>query len=145
MPVSSSATPGTIIASRQLHHEPSAEAQESREQQRHHHLRDAAAEVAPSGRGRIRRADDVGREHHRGVELRDDERCADRADGEAEHEEGRVVVREADAHDRQRAEDQQPGVRSPRAEAVAEPADQQSREHGDRDRGNDRCCRSAPW
>lgn len=80
------------------HHRPApaeglavAHRDENAEDQRHHHLRHTAAEIAPAGRGRVGRAHAVRREHHRRVVLRDDERGADGADAETEQQEALVT------------------------------------------------------
>ena len=86
MPVISSAAPATSMASRQLHQLPAPEAHEGAEEQWHHDLRYAATEIPPAGRGRVRSPHDAGREHHRRVVLRDDERSADGADGKTENQ-----------------------------------------------------------
>ena len=59
-PATSMAMPGTTIARRQLMASVNPRVNEQGEDQRHRHLRDAAAEVAPAGRGGVRRADHVG-------------------------------------------------------------------------------------
>ena len=78
-----------------------AQADEAGEDERHDHLGDAAAQVAPTRRGGVGGADTVGREHDRGVVLGDDERSADGANGQPEQQEGLVAVAQADAHHRQ--------------------------------------------
>ena len=80
-------TPGTNIAMRQPHQALAPRATKAGEQQRHHHLRDAAAQVAPTGGRGIRGSDNVRREHHRGVVLRDDEGRSDGADRQPEKQE----------------------------------------------------------
>ena len=77
------------------------EHQEGREDERHDHLRNAAAEVAPPRGGGVGGAHAVGGEHHRRVVLGNDERRADGADGQPEEQEGFIALRQADAHDRQ--------------------------------------------
>ncbi len=115
-----------------------AQADEGREQQRHRHLRGSSAEVAPAGGRRVGGSHYVRSEHHGGVVLRHDEGRADDADGEAEREKRRIVVREADAHHRQRTQNQQAGVGFARADAVAQPADEKASEHRQRHRCDDR-------
>ena len=104
--------------------------------ERHDELGDAAAEVAPAGGGGVGRADDVGGEHDRGVVLGDHEGCADHADQQAEDEECLVVLREADQHHGDCAEQQQGGVGAARSGAVQHPADRDAGDDGDGDGGD---------
>ena len=96
--------------------EPAPRLRKPANKQRHHHLRHAAAEIAPSrGRG-VGRADDVRGEHHRRVELRDDEGRADRADRQPEEQEASCSRARSRRHHGNRAEDQQPGVGAARSD-----------------------------
>jgi hypothetical protein len=113
-----------------------AEADESGEQQRHHHLRDAAAQIPPTCRSGIRGTDDIGREHDRRVILRDHERRADRPDGKAEQQKRLVIVRQPDSHHRQRAQHEQPCVSAPRPDTVAKKPDPRPDNQGDQDRSD---------
>jgi hypothetical protein len=103
---------------------------------RHHRLRHAAAGVTPAGRGGIGGADHVRREHHRGVVLRNDETRAGDADGQAKEQKRCIAVRKGDAEHRNRTQHQQPCVRAPRPEAIAQRPDDQPSKHGDRHRGD---------
>jgi hypothetical protein len=70
------------------------------------------------------------------VILGDDERGADRADRKAEEQERLVRLREGQPEHRDRAEQQQPCIGTPRAEPVAERADHQPHQDRHRDRGD---------
>lgn len=104
---------------------------EAPEKQWHQHLCSAAAEVSPTRRHGVCRADNFGRKHHGGVVLRDDERRTDCSDGKAEEQEHLVIVRQPNQHDRKRPEYQQPGVGKAGTHAVAEPANAKPRNDGD--------------
>ena len=108
-----------------------------RQDQGHGHLRHAAAQVAPPGRRRVRRPNHVGGEHHRRVVLRDDEGRSNDADAQPEQEEGLVAVGQSDGHDRNRPDDQQPRVRPPRPDAIAQPPDDEARRDGHQHGGDD--------
>ena len=60
------------------------EAENSRKDERHYHLRNTAAEVPPTCRGRVRCTDTIGGEHRRCMILRDDERGTDGTDCQSE-------------------------------------------------------------
>ena len=105
--------------------------------QRHGHLGDAAAHVAPAGGRGVGRSHHVGREHHRGVVLRDDEGSPDNADGQPEEQERLVVGGQTYAHHWDRANDQQPRIGDAGADAVAQPAHHQPGHDGHGDRGDD--------
>src|SRR6185437_14431473 len=63
-----------------------APTREEGEKERHRDLGDASAEIAPSRDNRVCASHHIRREHHGRVVLRDHERRADAADGEAECE-----------------------------------------------------------
>jgi hypothetical protein len=110
-----------------------AERHEREQDQWHDRLRRAATGIAPACGCGVRGADDVRREHGRCVELRDNERCADRTDAQAPEEKAFVALRERDGDDGNRAECEQPGVGETCAEAIAERTDQQPDEDRDAD------------
>nr|GFD57749.1 hypothetical protein [Tanacetum cinerariifolium] len=85
---------------------------------------------APAARHGIGRAHHVGRKHHGRVELRDDERRTNDANGKAEKQKALVTVTQANKHNRQRAHRQQQRVSQPRADGVAELAHEQARQDG---------------
>src|ERR1700761_2957867 len=68
--------------------------------------------------------------------LSDHERCANRADGQAEEQKCFVVVSEAYAHHRQRPEEEQPGVRPARTDAITKKSHEGSDDDGDGYRGD---------
>ena len=94
-------------------------------------------QVAPSGRGGVGRSNHVGSEHHRGVVLGDDEGRSNDADSQTEQEKGLIAVGKANGHDRNGPDDQQPRIRPPRPDAVAQPPDHQARRNGHQHGGDD--------
>lgn len=109
------------------------EIKDGREYQGHQRLGGAAAGVAPTcGRG-VGGANDVGREHHAGVVLGDDEAGANRANQQSKEQEGFVRLRGGDAEHRYRAEQQQAGVGLARPITVAQRTDDQPHQDGHRD------------
>ena len=110
---------------------------EEGEHQRHDQVRYAAAKVSPAGRRGIGRADATVGEHLRRVVLSHDEGRADDPDRHAEEQEACEIMSQPNAHHRQRAKNQQPGVRKPRTDSVAQPSDEQPRQRGQRHRADD--------
>src|SRR6185437_7021397 len=84
-----------------------AEADDGREDDGHHHIRYAAAEVTPAAGDGVGGAFDAGGEHHGGVVLGDDEGSADDADGQAEEQEADVVRCQAGECNGDRADEQE--------------------------------------
>ncbi len=112
-------------------------ADDDRQNQGHGHLFHAAAQVSPPGRRGVGRPHHVGGEHHRRVVLRDDKGRSNNADVQAEKQERLVAVRQPDGHDRNRPGYQQPRIRPPRPDAVAQPPNEQPRYDGHQHGGDD--------
>ncbi len=113
-----------------------AQHQHATQQQRHQRLRRATAGIAPTGGCRVGGAHHIGREHHRGVVLRDHEARAHRADQQAEEQERLVALRHRHAQHGDRTQREQAGVGAAGTEAVAQRADGQPHENGHGHRGD---------
>ena len=122
---------------RQPHHLSDAKTQKPGEDQRHHHLRYAAAQISPARRRRVRGAHYVGREHHGGVILRDHERRADRADRQAEQQKRLIVMRKPDEHHRESNRGSAARYKRGAGRCGRTETDQRADDHGDRN-GRDR-------
>jgi hypothetical protein len=94
------------------------------------------AGIAPAANCGIGGPDDIGGEHHGGVELRDDERRPDRANGEAKYQECFVGGGKGDPDDGGRAENEERGINQTGTIAVAKRSDHHTRDNCNAHGGN---------